>query len=117
MNLASKLAQPRVGMRRRNQLQAGTNGLGDAATAGSLRLFEKVQRYFHGDLARCFHDDLPSNQLNIPYSTPALNMAALKYGRDTPRRAATRVCGAAARCYFKMDRIRADNSASETAPG
>jgi hypothetical protein len=37
-------------------LQPGSDGLGDAGTAGLLRLLEKVERYFHGDLARCLHN-------------------------------------------------------------
>src|ERR1035441_9311598 len=45
-------------MRGRYQLQAGTNRLGDAATAGTLCLLEQLRWHLDGDLARCLHNAL-----------------------------------------------------------
>ncbi len=42
MNLAAKLKQAIISLRSRNQLETGANGLGDAAAACALCLFEKV---------------------------------------------------------------------------
>ena len=44
-----------VSSRRCDELQSGTDGLGDACTAGPLRLFKQFAGYLHGDLANCFH--------------------------------------------------------------
>src|SRR5712692_6593609 len=57
-NLPSEPPQAGISPRSRNELQTGTNGLGDADTASSLRLLKKLLWYFHGDLTRCLHNGL-----------------------------------------------------------
>ena len=75
MDLAAELPQPVVRVRRRHQLESGTNGSCDAVAARLLCLLEKLGRHLDRDLTRRFHDN---------YFT--ILDAGLEYGKVGPIR-------------------------------